>query len=81
VCFIVHKITSELEHPILTTLYFTGVENTESWHVRKGDLKCTFSLDVPMVHSSVLAVSTDGEHLACGGFPSMKPFALGALSS
>jgi hypothetical protein len=80
-CFIVHKTTSKLEYVILTTLYFTGVENTKSWRVRKGDLKRTFPLDVPMVHSSVLAVSIDGEYLACGGFPSVKPFALGALSS
>jgi hypothetical protein len=30
VCFIVHKTTSELECVILTTLYFAGVENTDS---------------------------------------------------
>jgi hypothetical protein len=28
-CFIVHKTTLELEHVILTTLYFAGVENTD----------------------------------------------------
>jgi hypothetical protein len=29
VCFIVHKTISELEHAILTTLYFAGVENID----------------------------------------------------
>jgi hypothetical protein len=37
-CFVVRKTTSELQHAILTTLYFAGVENTDSWHARKGDL-------------------------------------------
>jgi hypothetical protein len=27
-----------------------------------------FPLDVPMVHSSALAITTDGECLTCGGF-------------
>jgi hypothetical protein len=36
--FVVRKTTSELEHMILTTLYFAGAENTDSWNVRKGDL-------------------------------------------
>jgi hypothetical protein len=35
---------------------------------QEGDLQCTFPLDVQMVHSSTLAVCTDGEHLMCGGF-------------
>jgi hypothetical protein len=30
VCFIVRKTTSELEHVILTILYFFGVENTNN---------------------------------------------------
>jgi hypothetical protein len=33
-----------------------------------GGLATCFPLDVPMVHSSALAVATDGEHLTCGGF-------------
>jgi hypothetical protein len=28
-CFIIHKITLELEHVILTILYFAGAENTD----------------------------------------------------
>jgi hypothetical protein len=31
-------------------------------------LQYAFPLDVPMVHSSVLTVSTDGERLTCDGF-------------
>jgi hypothetical protein len=39
VCFVVHKTTSELEHVILTTLYFVATKNTDSWCVRKEDLQ------------------------------------------
>jgi hypothetical protein len=50
VCFIVRKTTSELEHAILTILYFAGAENTDSWCARKGELQGAFLLDVLMVH-------------------------------
>jgi hypothetical protein len=33
VYFMVHKTTSELEHTILTTLYFIGAENTNKYHI------------------------------------------------
>jgi hypothetical protein len=78
-CFVVCKTTSELEHVILTTLYFASVENTNSWHARKGDLQRAFPLGVPMVHSSVLAISTNGECLTCGGFSLGKTVAFGSL--
>jgi hypothetical protein len=68
VCFVVHKTTSKLECTILITLYFADVENTDSLRTRKGDLQCGFPLDVLMVHSSALAVSTDGECLMCDRF-------------
>jgi hypothetical protein len=68
VCFIVYKTTSELECAILTTLYLFGAKNIDSWCVRKGNLQCVSPLHVLMVHSSVLAVSTDSERLMCGGF-------------
>jgi hypothetical protein len=29
-CYVAHKSTSELEHAILTTLLFAGIENTDS---------------------------------------------------
>jgi hypothetical protein len=45
----------------------------------KGDLQCAFSLDVSMVHSSVLAVSADGECLMCGGFSLGKTIRFGSL--
>jgi hypothetical protein len=68
VCFIICKTTSELEHTILTTLYFADAEITDGWRVRKGNLQRAFPLDVPMVHSSTLVVSADSERLTCGGF-------------
>jgi hypothetical protein len=34
VCFIVRKTASELEHVILTTLYFASAEHTDSWRAR-----------------------------------------------
>jgi hypothetical protein len=78
-CFVVCRTTSKLEHTILTTLYFAGVENTNSWHARKGDLQHAFPLGVPMVHSSVLAISTNGECLTCGGLSLGKTVAFGSL--
>jgi hypothetical protein len=55
--------TRDLYHPVLAT-----VENNDNWHVRKGDLLCVFPPNVPMVPSSVLIVTFDGEHLTCCGF-------------
>jgi hypothetical protein len=68
VCVIICKTTLELEHTIFTTLYLTGAKNTDSWRAGKGDLQRAFPLDVPMVPSSVLTVTTDGECLTYGGF-------------
>jgi hypothetical protein len=53
---------------ILTTLYLTGAENTDSWCAMKGDLQCAFPVDLPMVPSSTIAITASGEHLTCGGF-------------
>jgi hypothetical protein len=39
-----------------------------SWRARKGDLHRAFPLDVPMVPSSMIAITVDDEHLTCGGF-------------
>jgi hypothetical protein len=36
----------------LTTLYFAGAENTNSWRAMKGNLQRAFPLDVPIVYSS-----------------------------
>jgi hypothetical protein len=33
----------------------------------RGFVAC-FPMNVLMVHSSILAITTDGEHLTCGGF-------------
>jgi hypothetical protein len=63
----------------LTTLYFAGAENTDSWHAMKGDLQCGFPLDVPLVHSSALTISADGERLTCGGFSLSEAVHSGSL--
>jgi hypothetical protein len=63
VCFIVHKTTSEQERAILTTLYLVGVENTDSWRVRKRDLQHAFLLDVSMVPSLKLSFVANGNCL------------------
>jgi hypothetical protein len=47
----------------------------------KGDLQRAFPLDIPMVPSSAITVTADGEHLMCGGFSQGELFALGASSS
>jgi hypothetical protein len=78
-CFIVRKTTSELQCAILTTLYLTSAKNTDSWYARKGDLQCTFPLDVPMVSSSTLIVVADGERLSCGGFSLDEIVCFGSL--
>jgi hypothetical protein len=47
-CFVVCKTSSELERVILTTLYFVGAENTDSWRAGKWELQHAFPLDVSM---------------------------------
>jgi hypothetical protein len=79
VCFIVHKTTSEVECAILTTMYFGGAENTDSWCTSKGDLQRGLPLDVPMVHSSALTISTDGERWTCSGFSLREITGFGSL--
>jgi hypothetical protein len=79
VCYVVHKTTSKLEHVILTTRPFASAENTDSWCTRKWDLQHAFPLDIPMVHSSVLAISIDSECLMCGGFSLGKTVHFGSL--
>jgi hypothetical protein len=79
VCFVVHKTISELERVILTTLFLLVQKNTDSWRTRKGDLQCTFPLDVPMVTSSALAITGDSEHLSCGGFSLDETIHFGSL--
>jgi hypothetical protein len=78
-CFVVHKTTSELEHAILTTLYLAGAKNTFIWPARKGDLQCAFPLDILMVPSSMITITTDGECLMCGGFTLGKTVYLGSI--
>jgi hypothetical protein len=68
VCFVVHKTTLEQECTILTTLYLAGAKNTDSWRTRKGDLLCSFPLDISIVPSSALTIATDGERLSCNVF-------------
>jgi hypothetical protein len=63
-----------LDHPVLT-----GVKNTDSWRVSKGDLHPAFSLDILMVPSSVLAVAANGEPLSCGGFSLGETIHFGSL--
>jgi hypothetical protein len=63
---------SDLDHPVPA-----GVENTESWHARKGDLQRAFPLDVSMVPSSTITITADGERLTCDGFSLGEPIHLG----
>jgi hypothetical protein len=64
---------------ISDTLLFAGAENIDNWHARKVDWQCAFVLDVPMVHLSMLAVTTDGKRLMCGGFSLKKTIRFGIL--
>jgi hypothetical protein len=48
----------DLNHHVLG-----GVENTDSWHAKKGDLQRAFPLEILMVLSSVIIVAADDEHL------------------
>jgi hypothetical protein len=78
VCFIVHKTTLKLERAILTTMYLAGAKNTNSWLAGKGDLQRTFPLNVPMVPSSALTFTVDGECLSCDGFSLGKTIHFGS---
>jgi hypothetical protein len=62
---------------ILTTLYLSSAKNTNSWHIRKGDLQRAFPLDVLMVLSSSIVIAADGERLACSGFSLSETVHLG----
>jgi hypothetical protein len=66
--------TRDLDHPVS----YRG-KNTDSWHARKGYLRCSFPLDVPMVPSSVLAIAADVECLSCGGFSISETICFGSL--
>jgi hypothetical protein len=61
-------LSSSQDHLKMTTLYLASVEKTDSWYTKKGDLQCAYPLDVPMVPTSAIVVTVDGERLACGGF-------------
>jgi hypothetical protein len=79
VCFVVRKTSLEIKRAILTTIYLTGIKNTDSRRSRKGDLQHTFPLDVSMVPSSVITVTADDECLTCGGFYLGKIVHLGSF--
>jgi hypothetical protein len=64
--------THDLDHPILV-----GAKNTNSWHNRKGDLLCAFSLNIPMIPSSAITDATDSECLMYGGFSLSETIHLG----
>jgi hypothetical protein len=64
---------------MLTTLYLTSARNTNNWRARKGDLQRAFPIDIPMVPSSVLAITSDGECLSCSGFSLSETIRFGSL--
>jgi hypothetical protein len=57
---------------ILTTMYLVSAKNIDSWRTRKVDLKCAFPLDVSMVPSSAITVTTDSERLTSDVFSLSK---------
>jgi hypothetical protein len=63
--------TRDLDYHVLV-----GVENTDSWRTRKGNLQHAFHLDVLMVPSTMITVTANGEHLTCGGFSLNEPVRL-----
>jgi hypothetical protein len=64
---------------ILNTLYLVDAKNTNSWRTRNGGLQRAFALDVPMVPSSALVITTDAERLSCGGFSLGETIHFGSL--
>jgi hypothetical protein len=66
--------THDIDHPVLA-----GVENIDSWHARKGDLQRAFPLDVPMVPSSPLAATANGECLSRDDFSLGETIRFGSL--
>jgi hypothetical protein len=60
-----------LDHHVLA-----DAENTNSRCTKKGDLLRVFPLNTPMVPSSVITVTANGERLTCGGFPLGKTIRL-----
>jgi hypothetical protein len=76
---VVRETTSELEHTILTILFIVGAETPTVG--KEGGIVARFPLDVLMVHSSALAVTTDSECLTCGAFSLCETICFGSLES
>jgi hypothetical protein len=66
--------TRDLDHPVLA-----GAKNTDSWRAMKWDLQRAFPLDVLIIPSFVITITTDGERLTCGGFSLGETVRLGSF--
>jgi hypothetical protein len=66
----------DLDHPCLA-----GPKNTNSGRARKGDLHCSFPLNILIVPSLAPIITVDGECLSCGGFSHGETIHFGSLES
>jgi hypothetical protein len=75
---------SDLDHHVFCQCrkhqsVLAGAENTDLDHLSGREFQRAFPLDILMVHTSALAISTDGEHLTCGGLSLSKTVHLGSF--
>jgi hypothetical protein len=66
--------TRDLDHSVLA-----GAKNTDSWHVRKGDLQRAFPLDILMVPSPKLSFIANGNNLIDVGLTPGSTIHFGSL--
>jgi hypothetical protein len=66
-CFVVRKTTSEQEHDPDHPISCRCKKHRQLVRLEGVFIAC-FPRDVPMVPSSAITVTTNGEHLMCGGF-------------
>jgi hypothetical protein len=78
-CLIVHETTSELESRDLIDPVICQCRKHRQLVHQEGEFVVCFPLNVLMVHSSTLAVTTDSEHLIRGGFSLGETVHFGSL--
>jgi hypothetical protein len=66
--FVIHETTLKLESCNLVDLVICWCKKYQQLARQEGKFVACFLLNILMVHSSTLAITTDDEHLTCGGF-------------
>jgi hypothetical protein len=77
--FIIYETTLELETCDLVHHVICRCRKHQQLASQEGGFVVCFPLNILMVHSSTLVVTTNGEHLTCGGFSLGETVCFGIL--